>query len=221
MTTLKKPPIDAFWVTQRGRIYARDLEGAPPAIAPEPAIAVRLQEATRADAEALAVAMNQAQPGILDRFRQQRRCFVAWHGDAIAAYCWISVQQEYVGEMETVLDIRPGEAYIWNCATLPHYRRQGLYTALLAMIINQLTGAAFERIWIGADLENVPSHRAFASAGFLPAADFRFFRVWRLYGFFTRALAQTPPHLLQAARRLFQINHLLPLGPLSLGWRHD
>lgn len=220
MTEPSKPAIDSFYAHQRGRIYALDLQSSTqPAERQEPGIAVNFQELSAEDVGALAVAMDQPLQEIRDRLSQKRRCFVAWREAEIASYCWISLQQEYVGEMESILDIHPGEAYIWNCATLPRYRRQGLYTALLADIVNRLAEEGMQRIWIGADLENVPSHRAFQTTGFLPAANFVFFRIWRLYAFLTTALPQTPPHLLSAARRLFQVDRLPSLGPLSIGWR--
>jgi ribosomal protein S18 acetylase RimI-like enzyme len=217
--TVQKPPIQTFTAFQRGRIYARDLDATTFFESPIPGISVVFGELTAADASALAAAMDQSSAAILDRFQQNRRCFAAWHGDEIASYCWISMQQEYVGEMESVLDIYAGEGYIWNCATLPQHRRQGLYTTLLAFMLQTLSSQGMNRIWIGADLENIPSLRAFDTVGFLPAAAFTFFRLWRLYGFITRPLAQTPPHLLKAGRRLFQIDRLVSLGPLALGWR--
>ena len=163
--------------------------------------------------------MDQPPTAVIDRFKDNRRCFAAWRGDEIASYCWISMQQEYVGEMESVLDIHAGEGYIWGCATRPQYRRKGLYTALLSFMLQSLAAQGRNRIWIGADLENTPSLRAFDTVGFLPAAAFTFFRIWRIYGFITGALPQTPSHLLTAGRRLFQIDRLAALGPLALGWR--
>ena len=213
------PPVQGLSAYQRGRIYARDLAHSRPPAVPQPGIAVRFAGVTTAAASALAAAMDQSTEHVLDSLRHNRRCFVAWRGDEIAAYCWISLQHEYVGEMERLLNILEGEAYVWNCATLPAYRRQGLYTALLAYILARLADDGLQRVWIGADLENLPSHRAFHTVGFLPAAAFTYLRLWRLYGFLTTSLPATPPLLLPAARRLFRLDTLPALGPLSAGWR--
>ncbi len=220
MSQVHKPPPEGLWVLQRGRIYARDLHGAEPLpTVAAPGIAVDLSELSTDGVAAMAAATDRPQHLILERLDPRRRCFAAWHGAEIAAYCWISLQQEYVGEMESILDIQPGEAYIWDCATLPAYRRKGLYTALLAFMLGRLADEGLHRIWIGADLENQPSLRAFERAGFQPATAFTFFRLWRLFGFVTTALPGTPARLLQAGRRLFQIDRLWSLGPLAFGWR--
>ena len=65
----------------------------------------------------------------------------------------------------------PGEAYIWDCATLPAYRRLRLYTALLVHIVEQLYAEGLCRVWIGADAENRASQSGMALAGFQPVAD--------------------------------------------------
>jgi ribosomal protein S18 acetylase RimI-like enzyme len=195
----------------------------PPPPPGEPAIAVRFAEVHESEAPALAEAMGGDDQGITaERVRRdlgrQRRCFVARREGQIASYCWISLGQEYVGEMERVLELLPGEAYIWNCATLPDYRRNGIYTALLGHIMTRLSEDGLQRVWIGADLENEPSHRAFASAGFRPAAFFTYLRLWRFYGFLASAPSGAAPQHLAAARRLFQLSDLPRLGSLSLGW---
>lgn len=214
-----RPPLSGLRAYQRGRIYARDLgESRPPNVS-APGLDAAYGEATPADSAALARAMGRDQDMEIRTLlrRDNRRCFVGWYDERIVTYCWLSLEQEYVGEMERELNLLQGEGYIWNCATLPHYRRQGLYTALLAFMLAQLAEDGYRRIWIGANLENVPSHRAFHSAGFLPAADFTYLRLWRLYTFLTRPLPATPPDLLPHARRLFNLTHLPRLGPLSLG----
>lgn len=211
--------ISGLWAHQRGRIYARDLgAGRPPNVSP-PGLEATFREATPGDSPALARAMGQDQDiKIRTRLpRDDRRCFVGWFNKRIVTYCWLSMEQEYVGEMERELNLLEGEAYIWNCATLPDYRRQGLYTALLAFMLARLAEDGAQRVWIGADLENVPSHRAFHTAGFLPAAAFTYVRFWRLYAFLARPLPATPPTFLPAARRLFQLDHLPHLGHLAMG----
>lgn len=197
----------------------RELSGQHPPPRSEPAIAVRFAEVHEAQAAALAEAMGHGDAaGIRVDLSGHRRCFVAWREAQIASYCWISLRQEHVGEMERVLDLLPGEAYIWNCVTLPDYRRNGIYTALLGHILTRLSEDGLQRVWIGANLENEPSHRAFASAGFRPAAFFAYLRLWRFYGFMTTAPYGAAPQHLAAARRLFQLTDLPRLGPLALGW---
>lgn len=211
--------ISGLWAQQRGRIYARDLGAGRPPNVSAPDLAATFGEAAPGDSPALARAMGQDQHMEIRTLlrRDDRRCFTGWFDERIVTYCWLSMEQEYVGEMERELNLLDGESYIWNCATLPDYRRNGLYTALLAFMLARLSEDGHRRVWIGADLENVPSHRAFHTAGFLPAADFTYLRLWRLYTFLTRPLPTTPPNLLSHARRLFQLDHLPRVGPLAMG----
>src|SRR3989304_5586640 len=69
------------------------------------------------------------------------------------------------------LRLLPGEAYIWDCVTLPAFRQNYLYSALLVFILGELRSGKLCRVWIGADLEDVASQRGIARAGFKPVAD--------------------------------------------------
>jgi GNAT superfamily N-acetyltransferase len=93
---------------------------------------------------------------------------VGWLGDEIVTYGWLSQRDERVGELERVYRVQPGNGYIWHCATLPTYRGQGLYSALLSHITLTLRDEGVQRAWIGANRENRPSLRAFAHVGFQP-----------------------------------------------------
>ena len=61
------------------------------------------------------------------RFEQRlasgKRCYVAQVEGALAAYGWVSWHEEEIGEIGLRLHLMPGEAYIWDCATAPAYRR--------------------------------------------------------------------------------------------------
>lgn len=120
----------------------------------------------------LANAMQLDDPApIIERFTPQRRCYTAWVDQVIAAYGWVSFEYEDIGEIELRLRLRPGEAYVWDCATLPEYRRQGLYSSLLTHILRELRAENLERVWIGAESINLPSLQGIARAGFMHVAD--------------------------------------------------
>jgi ribosomal protein S18 acetylase RimI-like enzyme len=76
-----------------------------------------------------------------------------------------------VGELDLTLTLLPGEAYIWDCVTLPDFRRQGLFTSLLTYINEDLRREGYERVWIGADRDNPGSQRGIDRAGFQRIAD--------------------------------------------------
>jgi hypothetical protein len=105
------------------------------------------------------------------RLATGRRCYTAWVGNQPAAYGWVSLVDEEVGELGLHLVLQPGEIYIWDCYTFPAYRQKRLYSALLVFILQKLKTEGFHRAWIGADLANTPSQRGIDRAGFMRVAD--------------------------------------------------
>jgi GNAT superfamily N-acetyltransferase len=105
------------------------------------------------------------------RFHQGKQCYSAWIDNRLAAYGWVSFDVEYVGELDLILTLLPGEAYIWDCVTVPDFRRKGLFTALLGYMVEALRQEHIERIWIGADLSNQPSQHGIDRAGFQRIVD--------------------------------------------------
>lgn len=154
-----------------GRAWVFNLDWpTPPALAPFiPATFARLGPET---AEPLSHAMGLADPAeVLRRFEGERRCYGAYVAGALAAYGWVSFVEEEIGELRLRVRLVPGEAYVWDCATLPAYRQKRLYTALLAHVLGELRAEGLCRAWIGADLANAASQNGIARAGFQPVAD--------------------------------------------------
>jgi GNAT superfamily N-acetyltransferase len=100
--------------------------------------------------------------------RMQRgcRCFGAAIGADVVGYGWVSTGAEWMGEPQ--LQIKPGrgEAYIWNCVTVPAHRRKGVFGALLRAIKAQLKSDGFNRLWIGSVQD--PAENAIDRAKFVP-----------------------------------------------------
>ncbi|WP_052888774.1 GNAT family N-acetyltransferase [Thermogemmatispora carboxidivorans] len=125
-------------------------------------------------AEELAAAMQVASPAVVvERFARGCQCYVAYleGGKTLASYGWISFNHEEIGELELTIRLRPGRAYIWDCATLPPYRGRRLYPALLVSIARVLQEQGLRRLWIGADASNYASRRGIEVAGFQAVAD--------------------------------------------------
>lgn len=200
-------------------LWAVDLDRSLPAPV-DARTEARFAECSPEDDEVLAEAMGQDDVREVRRhLRGAQRCFAALVGEEIASYCWLSVGEEKVGEMERIIRLPDGEAYIWNCATLPRFRRQRLYTALLNFMIRRLADEGFRRIWVGANRENAPSLRAFETAGFRPAATMTYARLHWLSMLFVKADPNTPDHLVEDARSLFRMEGERRWGPLLVGWR--
>jgi GNAT superfamily N-acetyltransferase len=195
-------PFRRPWAFERGTLWAMELDGAGPALAASHAAAT-FGEVSWDETDALAAAMGLADSGAAQRrLAAGRRCFAAWVEGEIAAYGWVSQGEESVGELERAFRIQPDAAYIWDCATLPPFRRRGLYSGLLRHIASALRAEGMRQLWIGASRRNRPSIFGFANAGFQPVINLTYVRVLRLRH--TRIIDDkaAPPRLVAEARSL-------------------
>ena len=208
------------WAYERGRLWVMELDGDgyPPALI-QPDIAANFSEVTREPASTLAAAMEL--PGletIQQRFAAGRRCFAAWVQEEIATYCWFSQTPECIGEMEREIKIPADEAYIWDCATVPAFRRKNLYNALLGRLALHLKAEGLRRVWIGSSLENHPSQRAFMSAGFRPVVTALYARLYNLSCMAIFGTSDAPKELVDLARQRLARRHERSWGPILLSF---
>jgi GNAT superfamily N-acetyltransferase len=152
--------------------------------------------------ESLAQIMQLDDPAtIQQRLASGKRCYAAHVADVLAAYGWVSWNEEDIGEIGLRLRLMPGEAYIWDCATAPPYRRLRLYTALLVHMVDQLRADGLCRVWIGVDGGNVASQQGIALAGFRPVADLVVKRVLAMRLVRVRGRVGAPEAVVNDARR--------------------
>ena len=110
-------------------------------------------------AQELAQAMELDDPAvILQRFATGRHCFAARIAHQLVTYGWVTFDEESIGELGLSIRLEAGDAYIWDCATLPAHRGQRLYPALLTYMLHELHAQGIQRVWIGTDTDNL--HRA-------------------------------------------------------------
>ena len=95
------------------------------------------------------------------------RCFAVRIDDAIAGYGWLSVGPEWIGEIQLEIRPRRGEGYVWNCFTVPEFRRRGVFRSLLLGISDHARRSGLRRLWIGSVA--IPAEKAVGPAGFKPA----------------------------------------------------
>ncbi len=206
-----------MWAFERGTLWAVELDRQTPAPVP-PRLAAVFREAHRESAELLAAAMGLPQPEpVLRRLAAGRRCFAAWIEGRIAAYGWVSQAAECIGELEREIQLPAGEAYIWDCVTLPPYRRQRLYSALLSHIVARLHGQSVQRVWIGSSLDNRASIRGFANAGFRPVVELVYARLFELCCLWMIRHRTAPDHLVRAARRALTTDRERVWGSVMVG----
>jgi hypothetical protein len=134
---------------------------------------VQFQHVGSEAAPSLTIAMGSGSPEeVFKRFDASKHCYTGNVNGVLATYGWVTFDEELIGELGMHIRLLPGEAYIWDCATLPEYRGLRLYPSLLWYIIGELRAQGLKRIWIGADADNLPSQVGMRMCGFHPVADF-------------------------------------------------
>lgn len=192
-------PRAPLWAYEHGTLWVREY-GGDDAVQIAPRARATFGEARPEASALLAGAMGLTDAfEVTSRFDEGRRCFVAWVEGAIASYGWVSQSAQSIGELERSIRLSADEAYIWDCATLPPYRGQRLYTALLGHIVTTLCHEGIRRLWIGASVKNIYSIRGFASAGFRPVLDLTYLRAPGVRHTWMRSDAAISPELLARA----------------------
>lgn len=151
-----------FWMLRLDR---------PLPVAVESDLAATFQRAALEESAELAVAMgfDDVEP-VVQRFERGCQCYIARNAGQLVCYGWITFDEEDIGSLGLKVSLQPGEAYIWDCATLAAYRGQRLYPALLSVMLRELHAASYWRVWIGMDADNLASQAGVARAGFHPIA---------------------------------------------------
>ena len=184
-----------------GTLWLLDLNE-PSLIGPLPRVEVNFQRVGSEVASSLAQAMGLGSPEeVLKRFDAGKHCYTGNVDGVLATYGWVTFDEELIGELRLHIRLLPGEAYIWDCATLPEYRGLRLYPSLLWYIIGELRSQDVRRIWIGADADNLPSQVGMRLCGFHPIADFVLDYALALHSFWIRGHSGALEQLVQDARR--------------------
>jgi len=187
---------------KQGTIWVLNLDQEMPAIAPR--VEADFERLTSHLVPALASAIGSLTlDEISKRLETGRQCYVARVDGQIAAYGWVSFVEEDIGEMNLRIKLLPGEAYIWDCVTLPVFREKLLYSALLIYMLNELHTQNTCRVWIGADLDNIASQKGIARAGFHHIADLAIERVLAMRQVWVTGLPVVPHPIVAEARRAF------------------
>lgn len=131
------------------------------------------------------------------------RAYAGWVGDQVATVGWASQTDTWIGEIASTIRPAAGEAYIWDCRTAPAFRGRGLYRALLARILLDLSQAGVERAWIATLDQDGPGYRGVRGAGFRPVARIQYVELAGLRWWWMRRLGADPVGW-RAARRVLR-----------------
>jgi GNAT superfamily N-acetyltransferase len=156
-------PQGTFWMLELNQ---------PLPTGPAPNIPVVFMRASSEVVQELGQAMGLDDPSlVLQRLARGCHCYIARIEGRLATYGWVTFDEESIGELGLSFRLQAGETYIWDCATLPTYRGLRLYPALLAYILRELQHQGQQRVWIGADSDNLASQSGLTLVGFQPIAD--------------------------------------------------
>ena len=207
------------WVIEYGTLWALETDGDLPPMC-SARVEVGFEEVGAGEIDDLAVAMNlPSSEAIRQRLQGNRRCFILKVDDRIATYGWVTYGVEVVGELERKFYLHDDEAYIWDCGTVPAWRGQRCFSALLSHIIYRLHHEVVPRIWIGASRQNQPSIRALANAGFKSVVDVTYRRFYRLTLMWIHQALSTRRPLVSAAYRILLDDHERRFGQLVIGYK--
>ena len=140
---------------------------------------IRFRAVTEAEAARLQLAQEKSghyPPGdVARRLSARREAFVGEvetpAGNLIVTYGWVALSAEPMGNTGYSFNPPPGEAYLYDFATVPEYRGQGFYPALLRFILGELARRGIRRAWIGTAPGNHASAHSIQRAGFNKIAD--------------------------------------------------
>jgi hypothetical protein len=187
---------------RHGTIWMLNLNQEPPAVTPR--VPADFRRVTPDLAPALASSICSLYlTEITQRLESGRQCYAAWVDGQAAAYGWVSFVEEDIGELNLRIKLLPGEAYIWDCATLPAFREKLLYSTLLIYILGELRTQNLCRAWIGADRDNIASQKGMARAGFQHVADLVIERVLAMRQVWVVGLPDVSESIVAEARRAF------------------
>lgn len=98
------------------------------------------------------------------RRREGHRPYLARIGGEIVGWGWMATAGFAIGELGITAALPSGNRYLWDFVTLPEWRGQGIYSALIQAILHDEADA--DRFWVGHDAPNVASGRGIVKAGF-------------------------------------------------------
>jgi GNAT superfamily N-acetyltransferase len=154
---------------------------------------IKVVEIDLGHAADLEAAMGHERELIALRRARGCRCFGAWIGDSLVGYGWLSTKPEWIGEVQLEIKPRAGEGYIWNCATVPEFRRQGTFRAILTGIMQAARNEGMKRLWLGTIA--IPAEKAVAPSGFKPAVHADAFSFAGFHWLSARAAPEASPSL--------------------------
>lgn len=187
---------------QRARVLTLSLESAThePPCPPKKVSITRHAGEVSNDTE-LSVAFGSSDS---ESIRQQRLrgdvCYAAWIDNSLASYLWVSTAPHRDPYSGSHINLRCGEAYIYDLRTIPEARRKGLARLLLQHALSEMKSPEITTVHTIVDNWNTASLRLFDSFGFESSGSVSSARILGRYAVQIPTSAKPRASLCNAAR---------------------
>lgn len=101
---------------------------------------------------------------VKQRAREGHSLYVARIDGKLVGWGWSAAETAGIGELGITLTMPPANRYLWDFVTLPEWRGQGIYPAIIQEMVRRQQGV--QRFWIGHDYGNRASGKGILRAGF-------------------------------------------------------
>jgi len=111
------------------------------------------------------------------RLSEGKVCLVAWHGDEVAWFGWVTMSSEYEPVFAVTVDLKKSEGYVLDAFTNPKYRKKNLHSYMSARRLDQLQKMGATKAYGIAALENLPSRRAHNKGGCVETKEISYINI--------------------------------------------
>jgi GNAT superfamily N-acetyltransferase len=103
---------------------------------------------------------------MLERFKEDDKCFVARRGHNICGYIWIKNDRFYFTEINYEISAGKQNIWIYDELVFEEYRGKGIQQLILQEIFKFCEDIGYEEVFVGILSDNGPSLKAHAKFGF-------------------------------------------------------
>lgn len=182
MTDAKPQVLDQvgrmLWHKTSQTILGRDLSRPIPTVSPrmEVSISQTSPGGERWDFAAWNLASNVEQV-FTERLRRGHVCFAAWAGGEFAHHCWLGFGPWTLGDIGITIELSAVEAYLYDAYTVPRFRGNGIYPAVVAVLLAFAGSQGHRVVYARANKHNMDAIGSLGRVGFGEAANLTFYRV--------------------------------------------
>lgn len=162
---------------KKGRFLEWDLTRPVPEVDP-PRIDIEIKELKEHELPRFSDIVSESK---LELFRRRlsegKVCLVAWHGDEVAWFGWVTTLSEYEPVFAVTLDLKEGEGYVLDAFTNEKYRGKNLHSYMSARRLERLQKMGAKKAYGIAARENLPSRKAHNKGGCVETKEVSYINV--------------------------------------------